>query len=212
MRTLYRDETTVKKLTGSVQVHFQTNGLVEEFPLHVSIAAPNAKFESFVAKVTLVKEPTVLVFLRKKDVKVEETEKEFIIQGDIVFEILETAMVAPAFPVKLKNPKFNESNSVLSLEFEGSISGMGAVEALIMSNPKIGRDKKVVELKADYPSTRAGVAGSILSLNLASIMENNFAKKNQISIKLSAPFNVEGELMNSKKPVIEKSYKLEMRN
>jgi hypothetical protein len=211
MRTLYRDETTVKKLTGAVQVHFQTNGLVEEFPLHVSIAAPNAKFESFATKVSLVKEPNVLVFLRKKDVKVEETETEFVIQGDIVFEILEAAMVAPAFPIKLKNPKFKESSSVLTLDIEGSISGMGSVEALIMSNPKIGRDKKVAELKADYPSTRAGVAGSVLSLNLANIMENDFAKKNQISIKLTAPLNVDGELMNAKKPVMEKAYKLEMR-
>lgn len=211
MRTLYRDETTVKKLTGSVQVHFQTNGLVEEFPLHVSIAAPNAKFESFATKVSLIKEPNVLVFLRKKDVKVEETEAEFVIQGDIVFEILEAAMIAPSFPEKLKNPKFNKSSHVLTLDIEGSISGMGSVEALIMSNPKIGRDKKVAELKANYPSSQAGVAGSVLSLNLANIMANDFAKKNQISIKLAAPLNVEGELMNAKKPVIEKAYKFEMR-
>lgn len=211
MRTLYRDETTAKKLTGSIQIHFQTNGLVEEFPLNISVAAPDVKFESFATVIKLLKEPKVLVFLKKKAVKAEESATEINIQGDIVFEILEAQMVTPAFPTNLKNAAFNESNSVLSLAIEGGISAMGSVEALITANPKIGRNKTVAELKASYPSDRAGVAGANLNLNLAGIMQNDLAKKNEIAIKLTAPMNVPGELMNAQKPVMEKSYKLELR-
>ncbi|MBA2405672.1 MAG: hypothetical protein H0V66_12925, partial [Bdellovibrionales bacterium] len=211
MRTLYRDVTTAKKLTGDVQVHFQTNGLVEEFPLHVSVAAPDAKFESFAAAVKLLKEPKVLVFLKKKNVKATETAKEINLQGSIVLEILEANMVTPSFPENLKNAAFNESNSVLSLAIEGGISAQGTVDAKVTANPKIGRDKLVAELKASYPSDRAGVAGSTLNLNLAGIMQNDLAKKNSISIKLTAPFSAAGELLNAKKPVMEKSYNLQLR-
>ncbi len=211
MRTLYRDEATAKKLTGEIQIHFQTNGLVEEFPVLISVAAPDAKFETFATVIKMLKEPKVLVFLKKKDVKTEESEKEISIQGEIVFEILEEQMVTPVFPASLKNASFNGSNSVLSLEIEGGVSSMGSVDALVTANPKIGRNKIVAELKASYPSERAGVAGSNLNLNLAGLIQNDLAKKNEISIKLNAPINVPGELLNIKKPVMEKSYKLELR-
>jgi len=208
MRTLYRDETTAKKLTGEVQVHFQTNGLVEEFPLHISVAAPDAKFESFATVVKLLKEPKVLVFLKKKEVIAKESATEINFQGDIVFEILDANMVTPAFPTKLKTAAFNEANSVLSMVIEGSISAMGSLDAKISSNPKVGRNKIVAEVKAAYPSERAGVAGSKLNISLAGLMQNELAKKNSIAIKLIAPMIVEGELMNAKKPVMEKAYNL----
>lgn len=211
MRTLYRDVTTPKKLTGEVQIHFQTNGLVEEFPLHMSIAAANAKFESFTSVLKLVKEPKVLVFLKKKEVTATETDQEIILQGNVVVEVLTAEMVTPVFPAKLKDAAFNESNSVLSLGIEGGISAMGSVEAVVTADPKIGRNKTVAELKATYPSDRAVISGSNLNLNLAGLMQNNLAKKNEISIKLTAPLNVPGELMNAKKPVLEKSFNLELR-
>lgn len=211
METRYRDETTPKKLIGEIQIHFQTNGLVEEFPLHLSVAAPNAKFETFDAQLKLLKEPKVLVFLKKKEVIAKELDKEINLQGNIVIEVLTQEMVTPVFPAKFKDAAFNEANSVLSLAIEGNISAMGSVETLITANPKIGRDKKVVELKAAYPSDRAVIAGANLNLNLAGIMEHKLAKKNQIALKLTAPLNVEGILMNAKKPVLEKAYSLELR-
>jgi hypothetical protein len=211
MRTLYRDETTAKKLTGEVQVHFLTNGLVEEFPLHLSVQSPDAKFETFTSEVKLLKEPQVFVFLKKKEITSQESATEITIHGDIVFEILDANMVSPAFPLNLKDAKFNEANSVLSLGIEGSISAMGKVDAVVTANPKIGRSKIVAELKASYPSAHAGVIGSILNLNLANIMQHDLAKKNDVAIKLTAPLNVDGVLMNAKKPVMEKAYKLELR-
>jgi hypothetical protein len=36
-------------------------------------------------------------------------------------------------------------------------------------------------------------------------------KKNQISLKLTAPLNVSGELMNTKRPVIERAYNVELK-
>jgi hypothetical protein len=211
MRTEYRDVTTAKKITGEVQIHFQTNGLVEEFPIQMSIAAPDAKFETFATTLKLLKEPKVLVFLKKKEVTAKETDKEINIQGNIVIEILDANMVTPVFPTNLKDAAFNESNSVLSLAIEGSVSAMGSVEALITSNPKIGRNKTVAEIKATYPSDRALIVGSNLNLNLKGLMQNSLAKKNQISLKLTAPLNVSGELMNTKRPVIERAYNVELK-
>ena len=210
-RTQYRDESKAKKLTGEVLVHFQTNGLVEEFPLNISIAALDLKFEKFVTEIKLLKEPEVLVFLKKKNVKAVESDKEINLEGEIVFEILDLNMVAPSFPVNFKDVTFNQDTSLLSLAIEGSISAMGSVEATITAKPKIGRNKTVAELKASYPSERAGVAGASLNLNLAGIMQNDLVKKNAISLKLTAPLNVNGELMNAKKPVMEKAYQLEFR-
>jgi hypothetical protein len=42
-------------------------------------------------------------------------------------------------------------------------------------------------------------------------MQNDLVKKNAISLKLTAPLNVNGELMNAKTPVMEKSYQLEFK-
>jgi hypothetical protein len=210
-RTQYRDESTAKKLTGEIQIHFQTNGLVEEFPLNISVAALDEKFDKFVTEVKLLKEPQVLVFLKKKNVKAVESDKEINLEGEIVFEILDLNMVAPAFPMNFKDVTFNQDSSLLSLAIEGSISATGSVEATITAKPKIGRNKTVAELKASYPSERAGVAGASLNLNLAGIMQNDLVKKNAISLKLTAPLNVNGELMNAKTPVMEKSYQLEFK-
>ncbi len=210
-RTQYRDESKAKKLTGEILVHFQTNGLVEEFPLNISVAALDAKFDKFVTEVKLLKEPEVLVFLKKKNVKAVESDKEISLEGEIVFEILDLNMVAPAFPVNFKDVSFNQDTSLLSLVIDGSISAMGSVEATITAKPKIGRNKTVAELKASYPSERAGVAGTSLNLNLSGIMQNDLVKKNAISLKLTAPLNVNGDLMNAKIPVMEKSYQLEFK-
>ena len=210
-RTAYRDETTAKKLTGQIDVRFETNGLVEEFPVKVSVAAPNAKFESFVTDVKLQKEPKVLVFLKKKNVVANESEKEITLSGEVVMEVVSAEMVSPVFPTTLKNPVFNESTSILSMTIEGGVSAKGNVEALITAKPKLGKDKVVADLKAAYPSDRAGVAQDKLSLNLKGMMQNDLVKKNSISVKMIAPMSIRGELMNTKKPVMEKSYSLELR-
>ncbi len=210
-RTEYRDVTTAKKLTGSVDVRFETNGLVEEFPVKVSIAAPNAQFEQFAATVKLMKEPKSLVFKKKVDIKSDETAQEIRLSGEIVFEVIEAKMVAPSFPSALKNVSFNDANSVLSVNIDGAISAQGSVEALVTAKPKLGRKKTVAELKASYPSERAGVIGSTLNLNLAGLMQNELVKKNSVSIKLMAPMSVRGELLNATKPSLEKAYTLELR-
>lgn len=210
-RTQYRDETTVKKLVGQIDVRFETNGLVEEFPVKVTVAAPNAKFETFATDVKLVKEPKVLVFLKKKNVVANESDREIVLSGEIVMEVVNAQMVSPVFPDSIKSPAFNDSNSIMTFVLEGGISAKGSVEAKIVANPKIGKDKVVAETKAAYPSDRAGVAGNKLSLNLAGLIQNDLAKKNSVSIKLMAPMNVRGELMNASKPQSEKSYTLEFR-
>lgn len=210
-RTQYRDETTVKKLIGQIDVRFETNGLVEEFPVKVTVAAANAKFETFATDVKLLKEPKVLVFLKKKNVVANETAKEINLSGEIVMEVVNAQMVSPVFPDAIKSPAFNDSTDIMTFVLEGGISAKGSVEAKIVAKPKVGKDKVLAELKAAYPSDRAGVAANKLSLNLAGLMQNDLVKKNSVSIKLMAPMNVRGELMNATRPVSEKSYTLEIR-
>lgn len=211
MRTEYRDVTTPKKLTGEIQVHITTNGIVEEFAINVAVAAKDAKFEAFTAAVKLIKDPKALVFLKKKEVKKTETAKEINIQGDISLEVVEVQSIAPVFPTKLSVIGFNESNYVLSLKIDGGISAAGSVEAVVMADPKIGKKKLVAELKAQYPSKQAGVIDTTLNLNFANLMQRELAKKNEVSVKLLAPLSVKGELLNIKKPVLEKSFDLKFR-
>lgn len=210
-RTLYRDVSTAKKLNGQIDVRFVTNGLVEEFPLQVKVDAPNAKFEAFAATVKLMKEPNVFVILRKKAVKAVESEKEITLQGEVVLEVVEEKFVAPTFPASFKSGAFNESTGVLSLAIDGQIASQGAAELLFEAKPLIGKKKKIAELKAAYPSRQINIKGSNLEFNLANILEHNLTKKNYVSLKLTAPLSVQGELLNAKKPVMEKSYSLEVR-
>ena len=210
-RTAYRDQATAKKLTGEIQVHFETNGLVEEFPLQISVTATNPKFESFAAVAKLLKEPKVLVFLKKKEVKAEETKTEIKLQGEMVFEIINADSVVPVFPTKLTTPVLNLNTSILSFLIEGGISSQGSVEAQVTADPTIGRQRLVAELKAAYPSDRAGVAANKLSLNLKGLLTGDLAKKNRVNVKLTAPMTVRGELLNATKPSSEKTYSLQLR-
>lgn len=210
-RTLYRDVTTPKKLTGEIQVHIQTNGLVEEFAVNVSVNSKDAQFNAFESAVKLVKDPKVFVFLKKKEIKKTESEKEIALQGEIVLEVLEASQVAPVLPTQLKQASFNQNSNVLSLNIEGGISAKGSVEASITANPLIGKKKLVAEIKTEYPSKNAGVIGSVLNIKFSGLMQREIAKKNDLIIKLVSPFSSNGELLNVKKPVNEKTYVLELR-
>jgi len=208
-RTEYRDVSTPKKLAGTIQVHFLTNGLVEEFPLSLSVGATNAKFEAFSVVLKLLKEPNVLVILKKKTVIADETEEAISLQVDILIEIIEPKMVMPSFPTLLKSPVFK--NNILSLDFEGAISAMGSVDLLFTADPKIGRTKTIAQLKASYPSDRAGVIENKINLNLAGLIQNDLAKKNHIVLKLTAPLSVLGEILNATKPVMDKAYNIDLK-
>ena len=210
-RTAYRDEATAKKLTGEIQVHFETNGLVEEFPIQINVTAASPKYESFAAVAKLLKEPKVLVFLKKKVVKAEETKTEIKLQGEMVFEIVNADTVVPVFPTKLTTPVLNAETSILSFLIEGGISSQGGVEAQITADPTIGRQRLVAELKTTYPSDRAGVAANKLSLNLKGLMQGGLSRKNRVNVKLTAPMTVRGELLNTKIPASEKTYSLQLR-
>jgi hypothetical protein len=210
-RTEYRDVVTPKKLSGEVEVRFLTNGLIEEFPLQVSLAAIDAKFESFSLAVKLLAEPKVLVVLKKKDIHSEETENEIKLDGEIILEILEPKMVAPVFPDSLKNPVFNSKDKTLIINLVGGISAMGSLELHILNRPMIGKQKTVVQLKASYPSERATIKGDSLEFKLEGLMQHSLSKKNVINLKLSAPIVVEGELLNAEKPQLQKDFVLELK-
>ena len=210
-RTEYRDETKVKQLKGAIQVQFITNGLVEEFPLLVQAGAVNAKFEKFEIMVKLQKDPQALVMLRNKKISAQENETEIVLDGEVVIEVIDPKTVAPVFPTQFKGAVFDENKELLSLSFEGPISAIGTIETKIVANPKIGRNKTVVELKASYPSERVTLQNDKLVLNLSRIMQNDLVKRNEVTLKLTAPLAVEGELLNSVKPQMDKSYSFEFK-
>jgi hypothetical protein len=211
-RTEYRDVTTPKKISGNIQVHFQTNGLVDEFALRVKVDAPNAKFETFAATMKLLIEPKeVFVIVKKKNLEAQESEKEIILHGDIVLEIVEEKFVTPLFPSSFKEVSFNQEKSILSLMIDGPLSAQGAVEALFEAMPKIGRKKTIAELKATYPSPGVSIQGNKMELNFEGLMQHGLARKNELTLKLTAPLMVPGELLNARKPKLEKSYSLEVR-
>lgn len=210
-RTEYKDVTTQKKLSGEIQVHFITNGLVEEFPLMISVKALNTKFEAFESFVKLAKEPKVMVILKKKLVEHQESAEEISVSGEVVIEVVEPRMISPMFPKELKDLSFDEDKSILRMIIDGPVSGVGSLEAVVKSIPKWGKSKQVAELKAKYPSERAKISGNILELNLEGLIKHKLAKKNVVMLKLTAPLSVAGELLNAQRPVLGQDYKLELK-
>jgi hypothetical protein len=64
----------------------------------------------------------------------------------------------------------------------------------------------VAELKAQYPSDRAKIENTFLLLNLNNLVSRELKKKMQLDLKLSAPLDIPGEVLNAKKPKTEQMY------
>jgi hypothetical protein len=210
-RTEYRDETKAKQLNVAIQVQFITNGLVEEFPLEIKVLASNNRFEDFNLSMNLLKEPEVLVLIKKKSLNATESMGVINIEGEVIIEILDNKMVGSIFPTKFTGGKFNKETNLLKLPFEGSISGIGSVEAQIVADPLMGPMHTVVNLKAEYPSSRVNLEKNSLILNLSGLLKGKVSKNNEVSLKIISPNNLQGDLLNIKKPVLERSYQFSFR-
>lgn len=206
----YKDVTTPKMLVGQIDVRFLTNGLSEEFPLQFKVDAPNAKFESFSLNVKLLKDPKVVVILKNKSIKAEESADKIELRGVVVIEVVEANMITPIFPTAIKNAQFDKESSVLSLELAGGLSAQSTIEALIITRPVIFKSKTVAQFKGTFPSAQVSLKGNALQLDLSKVIENKITKKNDVFIKLSAPVSTSGEILNLKKPELTKTYQLEL--
>jgi hypothetical protein len=120
-------------------------------------------------------------------------------------------MLGSVFPSRFLGGVFNNDSNVLRFAFEGNISGVGSLEALIVAVPKIGRKETIADIRAEYPSTRVKIVGNGLLLDLSGIMQRKLAKNNEVTVKLVSPLILQGELLNSKKPVLEQNYQFSFR-
>ena len=206
-RTGYRDVTTVKKLSGEINVALNTNGVVEEFPIAIVLAPQSATHESFTLTTSLKKEPKALVASQLRKIEVlEETDKEIIVRGSVTIEMIDAEQIALSFPVALNNVAIGKDSHVVSMDLEGSISAVGSVEVELMHTPLVGKDKKIASLKAEYPSEQVRINGNKMEINLKGQLMDSLQKRMVLNVKLSAPISLPGDILNAKKPENEKSY------
>lgn len=199
------NQTVVKQLKGEINVKFLTNGLVEEFPLTVLLNQPPEGSSDYSLKLSLNKEPKVLVIAREAGVEAIEGEKEINLEGEVILEILEPAMVAPAFPQEFSQVSLNQETRHLTMIFKGQVSASGSVEVNVERRNWLGRRSVVAHLKADYPSEKVKVDGDKLIIDLSGELESKLNKLS-VDLKMSAAISVDGVLLNTKKPTTEAAY------
>lgn len=204
-RTELFPEETERKLTGSINVQILTNGLVSEFPIAFTLKEVDEKFEAFTLKAALKKEPKVLVVLKKAVVKtVSETKEEIVLDGQMIFEVLESKMLPLEFPSKIKSATLDKATKKLQVVFVGTIPGNGNFEFGLL-------DKKVpvLSFKDFYPSEKAALVqvGTRIAMDLSVGDITSSAKKFAMDLKLVSPVNYGGELLNGVKPKTEREFK-----
>lgn len=206
------NRTTVKDLKGEINVQLLTNGLVEEFPVQVSIKEADKEFKTFNITVKLLKEPGLIVVLNRSSVKVASaTDKEIKLEGQVVIEVLSKEMLPIDFPTTISSATIDSKTNKLTLVMEGAISGQGSVEVFITHKGFLGKTKMLAELKADYPGDKIelGQVGNkaALSIDLKDSIKGELKKKKmKLKLKLSSTLNLQGEILNAKKPDTSKLY------
>lgn len=205
------NRTTHKVLKNEINVQILSNGLVEEFPVSITVIEANQQFKNFSIDIKLGREPLVFVVLKKKSVKIAcETEKEIILKSEVVLEVLSQEMLPIAFPAAISSASVDATKQLIVV-LDGSIAGHGAVELEINHKAFLRRTKTIAELKAHYPGDKIEL-GQVedkiaLSIDLNDAMKNGLESKNMIlKFKLSSELNLQGELMNAKKPDTSKLY------
>lgn len=205
-RTETVNRTTVKNLKAETSVSIITNGLVEEFPVALSIKEANSQFAAFSMDAKLMKEPKSFVVLQKKEVKVvSNTADEIALKGNVVLEVMTKEMLPIAFPASVVSASIEEATKKLVIILEGGISAQGAVDLKITHKAFLSRTKTVAEMKSEYPSKKVELGTvdnkAALSIDLSEAIVGELKKKNmKLKLTLTAPMNLQGEIMNTTKP------------
>lgn len=203
---------TDKVLKNEINVQVLTNGLVEEFPVSISVKESSAEFKGFSIEAKLMKQPNVFVVLKKKDVKVASvTATEIILKSSLVLEVMEERMLPIAFPTAITSASIEAATEKLTVIFEGPISSQGSVDLAITHKAFLSSTKTIAELKAEYPGEKVELGQvenkAALNINLKGAVVRELKKKNmKLKFKLASKMNLQGEIMNDKKPSTEKSY------
>jgi len=206
------NRTTNKVLKNDINVQILTNGLVEEFPVLISVKEASQEFKKFDISVKLLKEPSVIVVLNKSTIKIAKvTEKEIQLEGQVVLEVLSKEMLPLDFPTKISDATMDSKTKKLTLVMEGAISGQGEVEVLITHKAFLGRTKTIAELKAEYPGPQVELGQvenkAAFSIDLKDSLKDELKKKNmKLKVKLSSDLNLQGTILNASKPDTSKVY------
>lgn len=201
----------VKKIISETDVQIITNGLVESFPVLIKAIPASKQFKDFSLEVKLLAEPQVLVVLKKKEVKVEsESATEIILRSEVTLEVLDRSMLPLAFPASIAEASIDEKNEVLTITFEGELSGVGSVDFTITHDTFFTRLKTIASLKEEYPGDRIEVGQmdgkAALNINLKGLIKHSLHSKNMLlKLKLGTQLALDGELLNAKKPEEEKT-------
>ncbi len=207
-RTEQQERVFEKMLKGQVQVDFKTNGQSEEFPLSVILSSVNGDQTSFVNKVTLTSAPQTIVSLQENKVKVvAETESSIILEGAIKIELLDPALLG-ALPTKIKQRTFNWESEVLTLTATSAFPSKGSVSMELSATTRwLRRGYTVAKLDASYPSDRVQVVGNKLLIKLSGLVIGTPKNGMNLDLKVkSTPTEIEGEILNTKKPKLEEVY------
>lgn len=211
-QTRMENRTSEKTIKSEVNVQILTNGLVEEFPMSVVVKETTPAMTAFAMEAKLLKEPQVFVVLKKKDVKIASaTEKEIVLKGSLVLEVMDARMLPISFPTAIAGASIEAATQKLVVVMEGPMSSQGSVDLIITHNSLLTKLKTIAEAKAEYPSAKAELGQvenkAALSVDLKGLIQNEPQKKNmRMKIKLGSKLMLQGEIMNAKKPDTEKQY------
>ena len=211
-RTETINRTTAKTIKSETNVQIITNGIVEEFPVAISVKETSQQFNAFSMEVKLLKEPKAFVVLQKKESKIaSNTAQEIVVKNNVVLEILTQEMLPMSFPVAIASAHIEEASKKLVIIFEGAMSAQGSADVLITHKAFLSSTKTLVEMKADYPSAQVEL-GSVenkaaLSIDIKDAIKKELKKKNmKLKFNLTSALNLQGEIMNATKPATSKLY------
>lgn len=200
-------------LKATTNVQILTNGLVEEFPVLVSIKPTNDLYSSFILEAKLLKQPKLIVVVKKNNIKIVNSSSPSVLQleGTLVLEVMTNEMFPVSFPTEVSSAMIEQDAQKMTIVFEGGISAQGSVDLIVTHKAFLARAKTIVELKQDYPSKTIELGQvqnkAALSIDLKEIEVGELKKKNmKMNLTLSSSANLQGTVLNDTKPATTKLY------
>lgn len=211
-RTETVNRTAEKTIKAEINVQIMTNGLVEEFPMAITLKETSSQFDAFTIDAKLLKEPAVFVVLMKKEVKIaDSTKDEILLEAEVVLEVLSKEMLPIAFPTAIHKATVDKKTKKMTIVFEGPISAQGEVDFKITHDSFWTSKKTIAEMKEAFPSAKIELGQvedkAALSIDLTDALKHELKKSNMLlKLKLTSEMNLRGELMNTTKPENSKLY------
>lgn len=211
-RTETVNRTAEKTIKAEINVQISTNGLVEEFPMAITLKETSSQFKAFTIDAKLLKEPSIFVVLMKKEVKIADTTaKEIVLKADVVLEVLSKEMLPISFPTAIHKASIDEKTKKMTVVFEGPISAQGEVDFKITHKAFLSSTKTLVEMKDVFPGAKIELGQvedkAALNIDISDAIKRELKKKNmKLKFSLKSEMNLRGELMNTMKPETSKLY------